>query len=385
MNDTRFYPNTEDLIQNTNVDINKDYYTKYHNNVDNKLHLLNDSTKEPMMTAPKPPPRLLKSARLLKQQQETVQQEHLNQSLQETANKTNIDNTKPRSENHQHTIHQINTQTDIESLLELSSLTTNNIPNLSALMKSTNSEITTTNNSAASENVLPNLSALNNSLETISQSHENYIDSTLNSTPSLIYSKPNIVEDHGAQQHSDLHSIPVVVLSKPLNTELELDYSDELQHDLPVISALNLNGEMDGAISQEQSNHLESATSVASNVFVHEKRRSEESAYSNNDFNIPCLVENTNYDENLTKHQLESIEEDYNGIEHEHAHDDEAELEDDEDSIPNLSFLENRSSNNESSLTSVTNTSGDNSFEQSVNDCSSTSTDNVPFLSVLNQ
>ena len=383
MNDTRFYPNTEDLIQNTNVDINKDYYTKYHNNVDDKLRLLNDSTKEPLMTAPKPPPRLLKSARLLKQQQEIVQQEHLNQSLQETANKTNIDNTKPRSENHQHITHQMNTQTDIESVLELSSLTTNNIPNLSALMKSTNTEITTTNSPAASENVLPNLSALNNSLEIISQSHENYIDSTLNSTPSLIYSKPNIVEGHGTQQNSDLDSIPVVVLSKPLNIEPKLDYSDELQHDLPVISALNLNGEMDGAISQEQSNRLESATSVASNVFAHESQ-TEESAYSNNDFNIPCLVENINYDENSTRHQLESIEEDYNGIEHEHAHD-EAELEDDDDSIPNLSFLENRSSNNESSLTSVTNTSGDNSFEQSVNDCSSTSTDNVPFLSVLNQ
>lgn len=378
MNDTHFYPNTEDLKQNTDIDINKDYYTKYHNNVDNKLRLLNDPSKETMIIAPKPPPRLLKSARLLKQQQEMLQQEHLNQSLQETANTTNIENTNARSEQHQHN-HKIHTQTNTENIL--SSITTSNMPNLSALMKTTNSDITTTTNSTISEGFLPNLSVLNNSSEIISQPHNDYVGSSLNSTPSLIYTKPNVIEDPDPQAHSDFDSIPVVVLSKVLNSEPNLDNNDELVYDLPAISELNLNGEKDEGISQKPN-----ASTVVSNISTHDSSRTEESVNGNNNFNLPCLVENLNYDDDLMRHQLDAIEEDYNGIEHVHQHRDvEADLEDDEDSIPNLSFLENRSSNNESSLTSVTNTSGDNSFEQSVNDCSSTSTDNVPFLSVLNQ
>ncbi|XP_065371211.1 protein Tube [Calliphora vicina] len=405
VNDTRFYPNTEDLQENINMDINKDYYTKYHKNVDKKLPILNENTEEPIMTTPpKPPPRLLKSARLLKQQQQ--QQQQSNQLLQQTANINNINHKTPNSEEErpqQQQYQQMNTHSNNESMSAMSSASTNNIPDLSELMNAANSKIlaatttiTTTNYSEVSENVLPNLSALNNSSERISQLYEEEDDDdSLNSTPSLIYSKPNIV-DHHEQQHPDLNSIPILVLSKPLNIdikeeELKPDNDAEIHNDdLPAISALNLNGERDDVEPQQQhhqpSNNFENVPSVALNFTGHRRGSFEECAVNDEDLNIPCLVANMNFSENPSRHQLESIEEDYNGIEHEHDNEGgDVELEDDDDSIPNLSFLENRSSNNESSLTSVTNTSGDNSFEQSVNDCSSTSTDNVPFLSVLNQ
>lgn len=59
-------------------------------------------------------------------------------------------------------------------------------------------------------------------------------------------------------------------------------------------------------------------------------------------------------------------------------------LDDDDDlSAPNLSILDQRSSNNDSSLTNVTATSEDNSFEISLNNESSTSYDNIPCLSAL--
>ncbi|XP_055851759.1 protein Tube [Episyrphus balteatus] len=51
-------------------------------------------------------------------------------------------------------------------------------------------------------------------------------------------------------------------------------------------------------------------------------------------------------------------------------------------SAPNLSILDQRSSNNDSSLTNVTATSEDNSFEMSLNE-GSTSYDNIPCLSAL--
>ncbi|XP_037814523.1 protein Tube [Lucilia sericata] len=408
VNDTRFYPNTEDLEENVNIDINKDYYTKYHKIVDKKIPTINDNTEEPIMTvAPKPPPRLLKSARLLKQQQlqQQQQQQLSNQLLQQTANKNDINNKSPNNiqEQVQQQIQQLNTHSNNESVSVLSSASTNNMPKLSALMNSTNSIITTTTttmtttnySSEVSETVLPKLSALNNSSERISQHYgEEDEDDSLNSTPSLIYTKPNIVQDHD-HEHSDMNSIPIVVLSKPLNidTKKEQAHSEndvEINDDLPAISALNLNGERDEVIIQQnqlqQSNNFENVPSVALNYTGHRRASFEECAVHDEDLNIPCLVANMNFNENPSRHQLESIEEDYNGIEHEHDNEGVVgELDEDEDSIPNLSFLENRSSNNESSLTSVTNTSGDNSFEQSVNDCSSTSTDNVPFLSVFNQ
>uniref|UniRef100_A0A1A9VDQ6 Death_2 domain-containing protein n=1 Tax=Glossina austeni TaxID=7395 RepID=A0A1A9VDQ6_GLOAU len=58
--------------------------------------------------------------------------------------------------------------------------------------------------------------------------------------------------------------------------------------------------------------------------------------------------------------------------------------EDDDNSLPNLSIFDQASSNNDSSLTNVTGTSGENSFDLSLNDCSSAS-DNVPSLAALKQ
>lgn len=55
---------------------------------------------------------------------------------------------------------------------------------------------------------------------------------------------------------------------------------------------------------------------------------------------------------------------------------------DDELSAPNLSILDQRSSNNDSSLTNVTGTSEENSFEMSINE-GSASNDNIPCLSAL--
>lgn len=366
-----------------------------------------------MTNAPKPPPRLLKSARLLKQQQQQqlqLQQQQSNQLVQQqqTANNKNIVNNKipnndeqypaPPQQQQLQNLEQLNTQSNNESM---SALSINNMPKLSALMNTTNSELvtiktetTTTNYSQESENILPKLSALNNSSARISQTYEeDDEDDSLNSTPSLIYTKPNCEphqqEQQQQQHHSmDLNSIPVVVLSESIidckiKEEPKSDNDTEIL-DLPAISALNLNGERDDHHHpQHESNNLENVPSVALNFVGHRRGSYDECAVNDEDLNIPCLVANMNYNDNSSRHHLESIEEDYNGIEHEQDND--VELEDDEDSIPNLSFLDNRSSNNESSLTSVTNTSGDNSFEQSVADCSSTSTDNVPCLAVLNQ
>ncbi|KAM7359793.1 interleukin 1 receptor associated kinase 4 tube [Cochliomyia hominivorax] len=436
VNDTRFYPNTEDLQENVNNDINFDYYTKYQK-IDKNIPTINDNAKEAMTmtmtTAPKPPPRLLKSARLLKQQQQQQeeqqqqqqllilqqQQQQSNDLLQQTAN--SIYNTIPKSENidDEQPLQILNTESNNECMSVLSNISTNNMPKLSALMNAiptSNSKITTaiktetatTNNTEVSdENILPKLSALNNSSERVSQPYEDeHKNESLNSIPSLIYTKPNCVEQH--EQQTDLNSIPVVVLSESImdcNTKQEpKSDSDNEIHDLPAISALNLNGERDDTEQlqhqiqnshhhhdhhqhQQQSSHLENVPSVALNFVGHRRGSFDECAVNDEDLNIPCLVANMNFNENSSRHHLEAIEEDYNGIEHEHEHDNDndVELEDDEDSIPNLSFLDNRSSNNESSLTSVTNTSGDNSFEHSVNDCSSTSTENVPCLAVLNQ
>lgn len=132
INDTRFYPNTEDLQENVNMDINKD-----HKNVDKKIPTINENTEEPIVTAPpKPPPRLLKSARLLKQQQQQS-----NQLLQQT---TNINHKTPNNEEErpqlQQQYQQMDTHSNNESMSAMSLASTNNMPDLSVLMNTENSE-----------------------------------------------------------------------------------------------------------------------------------------------------------------------------------------------------------------------------------------------------
>lgn len=61
----------------------------------------------------------------------------------------------------------------------------------------------------------------------------------------------------------------------------------------------------------------------------------------------------------------------------------EGDNDEDDISAPNLSILDQRSSNNDSSLTNVTATSEDNSFEISLNHETSVSYDNIPCLSAL--
>uniref|UniRef100_A0A1B0B2Z6 Tube Death domain-containing protein n=1 Tax=Glossina palpalis gambiensis TaxID=67801 RepID=A0A1B0B2Z6_9MUSC len=153
------------------------------------------------------------------------------------------------------------------------------------------------------------------------------------------------------------------ILTKPNKLQTEErsnhDHTDNYnEEELPSLSRLNLNGACNDKV-------LESDRSTGNNSNFLEMKA------NNNEGSVPLLVVDDDF--NMNKNS----DRDTNDIEGDGE-------EDDDNSLPNLSIFDQASSNNDSSLTNVTGTSGENSFDLSLNDCSSAS-DNVPSLGALKQ
>ncbi|KAL9894680.1 interleukin 1 receptor associated kinase 4 tube [Glossina fuscipes fuscipes] len=153
------------------------------------------------------------------------------------------------------------------------------------------------------------------------------------------------------------------ILTKPNKLQTEErsnhDHTDNYnEEELPSLSRLNLNGACNDKV-------LESDPSTGNNSNFLEMKA------NNNEGSVPLLVLDDDF--NMNKNS----DRDTNDIEGDGE-------EDDDNSLPNLSIFDQASSNNDSSLTNVTGTSGENSFDLSLNDCSSAS-DNVPSLGALKQ
>lgn len=332
-NDSQNYPDTELLQQNADcgsslIDNNKDFYTKYRDPID-KLFPASFASLNDNAVAPKPPPRSHhKSARLLVKQQ-MLQQEQKNAQAQRALNigqtSTNLTN------NHDIFINE-NEHPPHPSNEEATLTMTDNLPKISLLMESGNS---------------------------IKDVHSlNYEDST----PKLSFLIGNSLRtSEPSEELCSSDSTDNIVRSNNIENNLISDVAtEERNHELPVISALNLNGERDDA--PEPFNSIENVPSVALNFY------SNSTSSDNKHLNVPFVVESITCEDVIQSQSdiIDEIDDDCDDS------DDDVDIDDDAD-VPNLSIF------NDSSLTSVTNTSGDNSFEQN-NDSRPASTDNVPPL-----
>ncbi|XP_037953100.1 protein Tube-like [Teleopsis dalmanni] len=177
-------------------------------------------------------------------------------------------------------------------------------------------------------------------------------------------SKQSVSAETNAQsqntESTNLSEAPIPMLSVLVeNSTKSIDNATHTIHSmtdneiLPNISVLNLNGERD------DSELLPISAILNGSISPQFSEHSHRSSLSNDD----SIGDDMELPANL------------NG--------DDSDNDDDDNSIPNLSILEQRSSNNDSSLTTVTGTSGENSFELSMNDSSSASNENIPCLSAL--
>ncbi|XP_061400627.1 protein Tube [Musca vetustissima] len=315
--DSQYYPGTELLQQNANfegssMDNNKDFYTKYRGPNDKYFAPLFASISD-NGEAPTPPPRLLRSARLMKQQQlQQLTQPQLAENVQTIATLTN-----------QHEMNTVNEHSHETANGDASSTTADNLPNLPLLMKSS---------SSLKNDSTPNLSFLIGGNSSISSAENKCSNNDIPASDNSSFS-------------NDIGNVT------------------QMSHDLPAISALNLNGERDNA-SKEINNMEEDVPSVALN-FCASSTSTNSTSIGILSCEVPCVVEAIGHEMNMI-HSVIDNETDNS--------DDEDDVDDDDDAdVPNLSIF------NDSSLTSVTNTSAENSFEQN-NDSRPTSTDNIPPL-----
>ncbi|XP_013116710.1 protein Tube [Stomoxys calcitrans] len=338
-NDSQNYPGTELILQNANfgnslMDNNKDYYTKYRDPIE-KIFAPAFASANDNGVAPKPPPRLHKSVKHLEKQK---------QSQKKKANHTYVPHTNLFDEtakitNH-HNIFTINEYEPPPQ--ELSSLVTpampsDNLPKISLLLESTNSKLG--NSLMSSEDSTPKLSFLiGNSIRLSDTSEE--IRNCTDSAPNIEY-----------KARDDLNS-----------TFSDIPHSKQHSHDLPAISALNLNGERDPL---SYSNSIKNVPSVALN-FKASSQDTDEHVH------ISSATKGKNSDTHIDTDigAVGNIVDDSDNSEVDEDNDVDVYIEDDDADVPNLSIF------NDSSLTSVTNTSGENSFEQN-NDSRPTSTDNM--------
>lgn len=284
VNDSSFYPDTEVLNDNAQkyvntIDNNKDYYSKYQN-MDKHFDMENSKP-------PTAPPRNQKKSKQLLQEELSPNQ-----------------NNATTLEAHQ------------------------------AMTNSKHEQITATTNATVNDNNsqnIPNLSVLMTKSSLLSNSIEN------NCTASTVLSEANIplISLLASSVQPKTENTPII--------EQISSTSADTHEILPVISALNLNGEKDEIILKQHSleiNETSSSSSLSND--------------SSDNIDLPAVLEN-------------AIDVD------------------DDASVPNLSIFENNSTNNDSSLTNVTGTSGENSFDLSLNEGSSESNENIPCLSALNQ
>uniref|UniRef100_A0A1A9W5R0 Death_2 domain-containing protein n=1 Tax=Glossina brevipalpis TaxID=37001 RepID=A0A1A9W5R0_9MUSC len=209
--------------------------------------------------------------------------------------------------------------------------------------------------------------------------HENGVIETERNVPSL--STPRNTE-HKHEFNSQLQmtndsildsNLPLLsILTKPSKRRPEERIDNYNEEVLPSLSVLDLNGACNASTTGNSSNNADCNKVVE-----------DHSIGSNSEF--PQMATNNN--ENSS--QVLAIKDDFNMNKNNacNTNDMEGDDEDDDDdnSLPNLSIFDQASSNNDSSLTNVTGTSGENSFDLSLNDCSSASMDNIPSLGALKQ
>lgn len=315
VNDSVGYPDTETLNDNVNstnglVDHNRDYYTKF-----------SPFNKDLNTVAPKPPPRT-RSARHQNiqhshhQQMQTLQQ-------QEKIQKAPINNEIATAEANDRNSHQCHDNFDVSKQLQnvnssmSNAMTTHNIPELSDLLKSNSRQLSDLKCDDFHE--LPVLSLLGSKSTNVPCTP--VVASTSNAAPS---------------------SMPgsTMVGSLPLITDLNLDSAD--------VEVLN-DFQGDNSDSNQLPHQIISPSPNGLSDDSHCSSLSNDS-FDDGDYNGVNLsdvgiVDIDNADGNFC-----------------------------DQSLPNLSVFGRQSPNNDSSLTTVTCTSGDNSFELSLNESSSTST-----------
>nr|XP_014099590.1 protein Tube [Bactrocera oleae] len=315
VNDSDEYPDTEALNDNINRtngldDHNRDYYSKY-----------SPLNKDLNTVAPKPPPRT-RSARHQNIQHSLQQQIPIQQQQQNIQNAPTNKEAATAEANDRNRCPQSHDNIEIsERLQNVNSpmsniMTSHNIPELSDLLKS-------------------------NSLHSALKSEVSYeipMVSLLDSKPKNIASIPVVASTSNAAQTSMGGSD--LVESLPLITELNSDGVDiEVSNDfhgeksdsnqLPhQITSLSPNGLSDDS----------HCSSLSNDSF-------DDGEYSAVNISDVGIVDMENTDGNSC-----------------------------DQSLPNLSIFGRQSPNNDSSLTTVTCTSGDNSFDLSLNESSSTST-----------
>lgn len=357
VNESENYPDTELLEQNANgasslMDNNKDYFTKYREPCEKHFAPPTWSSNE-NDGPPVRPPRLQKSARLHSKLQ------HAQLSLSKVSDQQQPNANQALYSINEHDPHQ---QQQKQSNIEVASATaSNNLPKISLLMNATSSSIdeSTNNSSIVFGDSIPNLSFLRgNSNRNIETSDDIY---SSNSIPNIIFANS-----------SNLH-----------RSSSATDGGDSnVNHELPAISALNLYGERD-VNGLGPMGSVEYVPSVALNFNATNSSNSN----ANIGYNVPTIVANIEKDENL-KHPnngaievkvnggIDAIDFCYDRGDDDNYDDDIGEVQDDEDDddddVPNLSMF------NDSSLTSVTNTSGDNSFEHIVSESRPASADSAP-------
>lgn len=378
--DSNYYPTTATLNShqnNSNNDNNMDFYVKYCGHLDREKSMLNRNDDRIETEAPKPPPRPKKLARV----QQAVNGE-------------------------------INSQQE-DVLLSSSAIETNvcdeqNLPKFSALLSSIK------NNSLAMDSERPVGAAISSTTMAAQASGMTSETTTItnNSTETDLHLKNDEVS-------FPLLSILIKPVKQPTQSKLDTqsnmsncneseDFSTNLQSSvpLPILSALNINEghgaessrfeqksliNFDSAISGQSDNNSRvyaddiELTDISMNSKHLSKSQQQQqrpehfsiSQTTEEEFSIHgSVAQEINYkiDSNEVKSEIVT-DGSSNG-------DDNVEKDDDEDElIPNLSFFGQGSSNNDSSLTTVTGTSGDSSFDLSLNDCSSNSLDNIPTVS----
>ncbi|XP_054726393.1 protein Tube [Anastrepha obliqua] len=324
VNDSAGYPDTETLNDNANcvnsvTDHNRDYYTKF--------PFFN---KDMNGGAPKPPPRAQRMAR--QQNLQTHQQKlHLQNQQQVLRAETNnvvatADTNDGNLKNHSCENLQISkAQHDCNSAAVSSAITTHNIPELSELLE-VNSSHHSTIKSEEPHNV-PMLTLLDPSTENLS------------GVPAL--------------------STPVVASTSNVAPMSSLACASG--GSLPLITELNLDTNSGEPLNIDKGNSCTSNQVPRQNTSQLPNPLSDESQCSS--------LSNDSFDDDG--------ENCFNGVNMLDGGNVDAELTDGnsgDQSLPCLSVFGHQSPSNDSSLTTVTCTSGDNSFELSLNDSSSTST-----------
>ncbi|XP_017462557.1 PREDICTED: protein Tube-like [Rhagoletis zephyria] len=317
VNDSIGYPDTETLNDNAHrvdsvPDHNRDYYTK-----------VPFFSKDMNGTAPKPPPRAQRIAR--KQNLQNRQQQQLQLQNQQPQINNEADTAEPvdgTKKNHGHE--------------------KGDVPNLQQ-----NCHLSVSNTMSAHN--IPELSDL---LEFNSSNHSTAKSEELNRIPMLTLLDSNIANASG-----ELKDAPIVASTS--NAAATLSSEIGSGGSLPLITELNLSTNSSVALNGVGNN-------FSSNQLSRQITTPSPNALS--DDSHCSSLSNDSFDDDGQN--------EYNGINMSDVGNVDAELDGNsgDQSLPCLSVFGRQSPGNDSSLTTVTCTSGDNSFEFSLNDSSSTST-----------